>query len=287
MKVFANDVIRDRAVTRISKALKKFAPDNFLFVDTKEEADLVVLFINGRHTSFANEIEDLTSQGKGVAAVQISIRSTRNPSTKDWLPIWEKANLIWSYYDLKDLCREDNTPTNFNFYHAPLGVDEVFKEYPTIKEYIIATSGLGYSTESVRECILAADAIGGRVFHVGPRVTNRTNVDFSDGMNDVNLAQKYSACTFVSGLRRKEGFELPVIEGLVCGARPIVFDAPHYRQWFDGLAIFIPEGGRESVVESLTKIFRKNQWPVSEVEIVEAKKRFAWEEIVKGFWERI
>lgn len=287
MKVFANDVIGDRAIGRISAALKRFAPEELQFVDTKEAADCVILYINGRHGRFANEIDNLVSKGKKVAVVQISVRSTRNPSTIDWLPLWQKAGLVWSYYDLAALCKEDNAIANFNFYHAPLGVDEVFKLYPTTKYYIIASSGLGYTTESVRECILAAEAVGGRVFHIGPKVTNRTNVDFSDGMDDVQLAKKYSACKFVSGLRRKEGFELPVVEGLVCGARPIVFDAPHYRQWFENLAIFIPEEGRQSVIQHLIAIFKQGAKPVSKDEITEAKKRFDWEAIIKGFWERI
>lgn len=287
MKVFADNVIEDRAIDRISRALKKFAPSGIRFVTAKEESDLVILYANGRLHRFNNEIDSLLSQGKKVAIVQVAIRSTRNPSTADWLPLWKKAKVVWSYYNLKALCDEDKTTDTFNFYHAPLGVDEAFREYQTRKKYIIATNGRGYSTESARECILAANAVGERVFHIGPVITNKPGVDFSQGMNDNQLAQKYSQCEFVSGLRRTEGFELPVIEGMVCGARPIVFDRPHYRRWFDGLAIFIPETERDDILKSLIEIFKKGAVPVTQDEIEKIRKRFNWKTIVEGFWKYI
>ena len=133
---------------------------------------------------------------------------------------------------------------------------------------------------------MAAIGVNKRVFHVGPVITNRPEVDFSNGMADASLAKNYSACEFVSGLRRTEGFELPVIEGLVCGARPIVFDRPHYRHWFENLAVFIPETNRDGVVNSLSKVFKKGAKPVTKTEIKEARKRFNWEVIVKRFWEK-
>ena len=286
MRVFAHPTDKSRGLDRIAAAVKRHAPSDIKIVNSKDEADLVILFINGRREHTKIEIDRLTRQGKNYAIVQACVRSTKNPSTVDWLPLWQGAELVWSYYDLPALCAEDKMSADFNFYHAPLGIDKAFKVYPTKKKYIIATSGLGYLTESARECILAAIGVNKRVFHVGPVITNRPEVDFSNGMADASLAKNYSACEFVSGLRRIEGFELPVIEGLACGARPIVFDRPHYRHWFENLAIFIPETNRDGVVNSLSKVFKKGAKPVTKAEIKEARKRFNWEVIVKGFWEK-
>lgn len=264
------------AIGRTVDALVRHAPATFKFVSDPKESDLVVINVNGRLKQTTKLIK---SYDKPYVIIQYALKSTLNPDIDDWLSLWHGARLVWSYYDLQ--------PNGFNFYHSPLGVDETFKKHSSNKKYIIATSGIGYLQESVRECILAAEAVNHRVFHVGPVVTKRTNVDFANGMSDEELAKNYSACEFVSGLRRKEGFELPVVEGLVCGARPIVFDAPHYRQWFRDFAIFIPEASRDEVVQSLIEIFKKDPKPVTDVEILEARARFDWNKIVKGFWEQI
>ena len=91
----------------------------------------------------------------------------------------------------------------------------------------------------------------------------------------------------MSGLRRIEGFELPAAEGLLCGARPIMFDRPHYRDWFNKWAIFIPEGNREEVLQSLIDVFQQEYRPVTLEEIAEARQLFDWQSIINGFWRYI
>jgi hypothetical protein len=285
MKVYLSHPIPDSiAIDRVLAALAEYAPRDIEIIPEITSADLVIFNINGRHDQFTRKINDLTNRGKAYAVIQYVLRGSRNTSTADWLPLWNKAKLVFSYYDLKALCKEDGISPDFNFYHAPLGVDPVFKETPSAKKYIIATSGNGYLTESARECILAANAVNKPVFHIGPAITDRSGVDFSQGINDSELAKKYSACQFVSGLRRCEGFELPVIEGLMCGARPICFDRPHYRKWFNEWAIFIKEESRPQVIDSLIKVFQTDPKPVSATEKNAVKKIFNWETIIKRFW---
>lgn len=286
MKVYANIKWESRGIERIVIAIKKYAPSNIEFIDNIKGSNLVILYINGRRDGFTRLTDLLLSQGKQVIMVQVSLRSTQKPSTSDWIPLWKRAKLVWSYYDLEKHCKEDGNKLDFNFYHAPLGVTKEFKRYKVEKEYLIATSGVGFTGESVRECVLAAEALGKRVFHVGPEVTNRKSIDFSHGMNDTELAKKYSSCQFVSGLRRKDGFEMPILEGFVCGARPIVFDTPNYRQWFSDIAAFIPENDPESVKLNLIEIFKKVTDPISDEEINKVRKRFDWEKIIAGFWKR-
>lgn len=267
------------AITRVVKALAKYAPKNINFVDNPTQADLVVINVVGRLEHLKMRIKNF---GKPYAMVQYILRGSLNPNTKDWIELWKNARVVYSYYDLKKLCKDDSTDQNFNFYHAPLGVEsEVFHPTKRGHKYLICTSGLLYTTESVRECILAAK--GRKVMHLGPEL-HKPNTDCYHGISDETLANLYNQCDFVSGLRRTQGFELPAAEGLLCGTKPILFDQPHYRQWYDGLAHFIPENSRDEVIQNLKKIFNNEQKSVIRSDIEEAKKRFDWHRIIPGFW---
>ncbi len=65
-----------------------------------------------------------------------------------------------------------------------------------------------------------------------------------------------------------------------------MFDRPHYRRWYDGLAEFIPETSRKQMIEDLKVLLKKGAKPVTLEEIKEAKKRFNWEKLVTEFWKR-
>jgi glycosyltransferase involved in cell wall biosynthesis len=107
------------------------------------------------------------------------------------------------------------------------------------------------------------------------------------GIDDHRLAEYYSQARYVSGLRRGEGFELPVVEGLACGARPICFDLPCYTHWFAEHAVFVPESGQEELTDALTDIFRRTPRPVSPAERSRVLETFSWESICRGFWMRL
>jgi hypothetical protein len=229
----------------------------------------------------------LLAQNKKYAIIQLNLKITSNPNPGAWMPIWEKAELVWSYFDLPEECNKDNTAANFKFYHAPLGVEsEVFKETKSERNFLIASTGSGraWNKECKNEVLLAASGFGKKVFQLGPG-ENTDIITYSNDMDDKTLAKYYSQCEFVSGLRRIEGFELPVIEGLLCGTRPICFDKPDYRRWFNKLAEFIPEDAR--IHESVRKIFAKGAKPVSGQEKEYVKTRFNWETILRDFWGKI
>ena len=292
MKVFLNNTIEDKAIDRIADALKKYVPEGIELVQSEEEADLVIIYAFGLRRGVKHHTERLLKAGKKYAIVQICIRNTPNPKTEDWLPIWQKAQLVWSYFDLNRYCVEDGNLGNFKFYFAPLGVDaEVFKESMVDKNYIVASSGHGFSRESMREIVLAArEADPGelrKIFHVGQQMNVGDDIVYSNGMSDEKLAYNYSQCRWVAGLRRTEGFELPVIEGLLCGARPICFDKPHYRTWFASLPEYIPEGTDEEVIKSLVKIFKEPVRPVTKDEKDYVRAFFNWKAVSEGFWRRL
>lgn len=277
------------AVHRVHSALTSLAPSSMSFVSDRR-ADVVVLPSIGRRDATTRRAQKHVSSGQRIVVIQYCLRSTINPSTLDWQYLWSLASLVWSYYPLDSWIAEDGgLPLGDKFLHAPLGVDAVFtvarpRQHPS--PFVCCSSGRAWTTESAREVAIAAGMVGRRVLHLGPPMRRPWVHSVSD-LSDVELAELYHQCEFVSGLRRIEGFELPVIEGLLCGARPILFDRPHYRIWFEPWAEFIPEGPREQVLQDVTTLFARGARPVTERERSEAQARFSWASIASQFWSRV
>ena len=289
MKVFVDPPNNDRGLHRIGDALKKYKTDNIEIVNNELEADLVVLYAYGRHDTLLAHTDALKSTKRAYALIQTSLRSTKYPSTIDWFELWKNAKVVWSTYDLFSLCDEDGTPyPSNNIYYAPFGTDFTLNsENKQETDFVIAASSQGYLVESARECILASRNVGKKVFYLGKELNRGVDVVCKTGIPDWELTNWYSRCDYVSGLRRTEGFEFPVLEGALCGARPILFDKPHYRYWFNPFGLFIPEEPREQVIESLTKIFSAPAAPrVSETEKKLIKAVFDWKSLVGDFYKR-
>lgn len=278
------------AMQRVAHHLAETAPAyGFEVVNKETQADFFVLHVIG-----ADSEETIWSlRGKPYAMLQYCVRSTAHDS-KWWMPLWDGAAAVWSYYDLIALLKEDNAPvdTMRNFYHAPLGGDfRSFRRWSVPKSSVILTSGYVAESEGIHEAAEAVRRIGGKMVHLGPKENfpelAEYPVAFMHRVNDGILSQAYSRSKYVAGLRRGEGFELPAVEGLLSGARPVCFDRPHYRQWFEGFAEFIPEGTKEEVTDALEALFRGPYREVTETEIAEAREKFDWERLTAGFWAKV
>ena len=283
-----------KAMDRVVKHLSHWAPDYVNIVDAPEDADLVVLHvINYPETEQA--IRRLKALGKKYAMIQYCLRTTQEPSVVNWLPIWNDAEFVWSYYDLPALCMEDGLlfPETISFMYAPLGVDQSkfnkglsLAKYP----YKVLTTGTVTIPETIDLVNNACAIAHGTHAHVGiltekPGNFDESSVHYVNEISDDSLAQLLRQTEYVCGLRRIEGFELPAAEGLLCGAVPILFDRPHYRHWFgDFGALFIKEGTDEEILLELTHIFnhQKTFWPPRDIE--GAKKLFNWRTISEAFW---
>lgn len=288
MKVFAEPLFHDFGINRISTAIKKYAPAGIEFIDTESNADLVIMYIHAHRRQMWWRAERILNRKHKYAVLQLQCRSTTNPNTTDWLKIWGNAEVVWAYYDLARLCKEDGNKVGFNFFYAPLGVDaDVFHETKKDRKYIAGIHSKGWSRESLREVVLAARATGKTVLNIGKKKDLGEDIVYSGIVDDETLSLYYSQCEYVTGLRRTEGFEMPVIEGLMCGARPVCFDEPHYRQWFDGFAEFIPDISRENTILLLTELFKKEPKPVSDIEKNLVKEKFSWKKVCRGFWGNI
>lgn len=302
MKVYLEPQTNSRGILRVRDALVRYLPPTVELVDSIENCDLAILHIYGRHTTMMHKIGWLKSKGKKYAMIQYCIRSTMRPDTKSWLQMWDGAEVVWSYYDIPELMAEDVSGGKpvikagielaravSNFYHAPLGVDaEVFQdEQFKSRPYLIAATSQHALSESVRECAFATKEVGGEMVFFGHELRRGSDIICKSGLPDSEMAVEYSKSQYVSGLRRTEGFELPVIEGAICGCTPIVFSKSHYWQWFKEFAIFIPEGSRDEVIKSLVEVFKSERKPITNEQKYLIRERFNWETIIKDFWSRI
>ena len=275
------DAPKSCGTDRVLTNLVKYLPPNFTIVDDPLLADLTIVHVVGRHDHVTQRVQKIKNAGHQYAIIQYVLQSCRNPDPNDWLELWNGAKVVWSYYDLKNYIP--------NIYHAPLAADSniFYKENNIEKKYLVGTNSDNYKTECIGEIGLAAYGAKGKVVHFGTHFGSDPNVDDVGIVKDDNaLRAVYNSCKWFSALRRYDGFEIIALEALLCGVRPIMFDTPNYRQWFNGLAEFIPEVSAGEVTRILRGVFRKEPRLVTDNEISEIKLKFNWEKIIKGFWER-
>lgn len=276
-----------RGIHRVAAALAMSRPSWATVVQSPEQSDVQIVHVIGH-----GSLDVAALRNRDYALIQYCLRTTEDARPEAWAPHWVGAKLVWSYYDLPAYHDEwpgSPVPT-FNFYHAPLGVDGgTFQpERRGTKQYIVGTSGYVAATESIRECVRAAQRAGGGTLHLGPDLDVGPTVAYIRGVTDADLANYWSRCRYVSGLRRIEGFELPAVEALACCTRPVLYDVPCYRDWFQDHAVYIQQGPAEQVEDALFEVFSsRRQEDVSASERAVVIKKFSWEVIARGFWERL
>lgn len=284
--------VRSRSIGRVADALERYAPSSVEIVTDQSQADLVVLHVLGRFWRTWREAAAIESKGQQYAMVQYVLGSTQVTDPWEWRNIWKRARLTWSYLDLPqaliDSAKGYYKPGSGDwFYHSPLGVDaDVFQPQALHRRFVMCSSGFARTSESVKEIAKAAATVGREVFHLGPKLTLGPHVTFGENLTDQELAHRYSQCEFVSGLRRIEGFELPAAEGLLCGARPILFARSSGYDWYKPWGIYIEEGDRAHVQRVLEYLFKQGADPVTPKERAEAADVFSWARVVGEFWKR-
>ncbi len=272
-----------RAMHRVARALTVAAPDTVEVVRDAAEADLQVL-----HTICPGAAGAL--RAKRYAMIQYCLNTAGG--TEQFAELWGGAEVVWSYYDMAELL-----PRSARFYHAPLGVDAAFRSRPTPgcgRDIDVVTSGYtdGHGAEAISEVWEAAYRTGCKAIHLGPSkiegwaVPEHITFENVHGISDEELAALYGRARFVSGLRRVEGFELPAAEGLLCGARPLVFDRKDMH-WYQGSGSFVHETVGETLVEQIADVLMAPWQPVGEPEWKAACSRFDWKRVATGFWEAV
>jgi glycosyltransferase involved in cell wall biosynthesis len=271
-----------RCRARVQAGIVRYAPkDEVRFVEGPEAQEEVLIA-----DIFCSADFSRVPPGKKV------VYFLHGPSALCDRPYLRQALLSVSFMNTPDEVRAPE----ISFLRIPLGVDgDVFYRrtssiFPYDVPSVVMTTGYDVELEAIRDCMEAAkiarQAQGFRsAIHVGPPFDFGCNPLIRRDIYDEEMAQCYSSVLYVSGLRRGGGFELPVVEGLACGARPVCFDQPWYRHWFDGHAVFIPE--KPNVTAELVKVFSRDPKPVTEDERREVLRKFSWKSIAGQFWGRV
>jgi hypothetical protein len=284
MKVFFQPTgLHSRAMLRVARALQQYAPVGTEATERPEQADLRIVHVIGH-----GSLEGVDPKQPRVI-IQYCLKSTEDGGMLEhWLPIWKSSVLVWSYYQLDQLAAWPD----IKFFHAPLGIDPVFTATLNggMRDIGVMTSGYVSESEGIEEVAIAAGLAGLRVMHVGPtNVIARKMPHWTavEGISDLDLSHIYRRSVWVSGLRHTEGFELPAIEGLASGARPIVFDREDMRQWYRRHAVFVPESSGNKLVGHLLDVFRRSPVTVTKQEQIAVLGFFDWATIASNFWKRL
>lgn len=310
MKVFLSPSVGlySPAMARIANALTKYLPPHHEIVNQIEQADLCIFYPIGY--DWTKHLAECIAQGKEYALIQCCYKSSGGTFDM-WHPWWEKAIVVWSYLDLLpeadthgslNACAVASQDVDFNYYEAPLGIDEAFT-LPLVahpkRDYIVTTGTMhGVGCEAILECWQAALKCNLSVVHVGPYPVgiDKPNVDVSGdewgtgsitgitGVTDQTLRGIYQNARWTCSLRYVEGFELPALESLSCGTRSIVFTQPATTKWFFDYCDFVPESEGEELVNYLVRKFSGPYEPVSQSTVDEVRSRFNWGVLAWRFW---
>lgn len=274
-----------RAMWRVSRALEQHAPAGVEVVQSADDADLLV------HHVIGLEAVDYMPD-RPCVVIQYCCNSV---DRKPWLPLWERSLLVWSYYDLAA-----SMPDGTAFLHTPLGIDPIFRRAArqemrpfSSREVGVLTTGFinGESQEAIEEIQRVGQALSlGRSVHLGPYpkgIRAPLELDLATNITDPELVDLYGRSKFVGAMRFLEGFEMPAVEGLALGVRPVVFDREETRKWFHGHAIFVPECDGARLEDHLYTALKAGGLEVTEEERGLALLKFDWRWIVPTFWDAV
>jgi hypothetical protein len=269
-----------RVMYRINDQFRFHAPPGVEFTTDPIRADFQVLDVIG-----PGFVEELCCR-RFVLQVQ-GFLPQWSADRDFWLEWLGRAGLVVSFSDLPGILQS----SNFNFVRLPWGVDgNIF--YPRADRQRVAcifTSGYDPALEAILECREAARRANQPMIHLGPVLPSlgEPGIVCVNGISDDELAGWYSEAWRVSGLRRGAGFELPCLEGLACGARPVVFDTPEYRYWYEGIAEFLPELPAAELIEGIYALMQTPSQPVTDAEREAVLDRFGWAALMARLWSAI
>lgn len=258
---------------RVRQQIQATAPDWAEITAGEGAADAQIVLAIG-----ATGMSDLVERTPTIM-LQLCYESAHGGSVEFWDEIWSKCLLVGSYFDLK-------AP---NFVRFPMGYDpEVFYRDDNVsKRYDAIVFGDMEGPEEIKSVVEAFDVvahISGVDMGLGIGYINYNNIP------DDRLRLVYQQSKYCIGLRRTEGFEMPIIEGAACGCFPITFDLDCYRHWFNDFAIFLdPEKDVASQLKKINEVGNSDEAPffVSEVPDMAVVSTFEQQTAWKPFWDKL
>jgi hypothetical protein len=265
------------AIYRINREFVKRAPEIVEFVDRPTQADFQIV-----HCLGAGSLTKIWHDR--YVLFQHNFLNADITSFPVWLGIFSQALMVVSYADLPSLLKSERV----NFHLTPWGVDmDVFRNFARPRTKGVLTTGWCCDGEAIQECYLAAQQCRKEMVNLGDDFRFGGGFSAVSRVTDKELCEIYNDCEFVSGLRFREGFELSVIEGLACGCRPICFDLPVYRKWFEDLVCFVPHCHGPELINRIETVLRECPKQISIGEAEGIKNTFRWQNITDRFWTRI
>jgi len=268
------------AFTRISEAFRKYSPENIVWVPNWEDSDIFIIHVVGE-----GEVPVLEREHPNKVIVQ-HCYWTAQIDRVDYIPFWKEAKLVISFHKLTDY-----TDESFNFHYMPWGADPDIFTYTNrdIRTVDVLTTGYIAKDECIDKLYEAAVKADKIVHHTGRNFVEQFGWDTGHYrhlrfMPILALAGLLNYTKYTSCLRLVEGFELLGVEGLFCGARPIVFDLPTYSA-YKGFAYFVNH--EDDIVEQLVHILSQEPEPITDSEYEQILKTFSWKVLVPKMFSRI
>lgn len=104
------------------------------------------------------------------------------------------------------------------------------------------------------------------------------------------LAGLYRGARAVLVTSEAEGFGLPVIEALACGAPVVASDIPVLREVGGEAVAYAPAGQVEAWTEAVCRLLESPEWPEARIRRLEQARRYSWEthaRTILGAYERL
>jgi len=264
------------AFKRISNAFHQHAPEWVEWVPTWEQADVNLVHVVG-----GGEVPILQLPKPKIIIQHCYF--TASPNELDYPKYWEEALLTCSFHKLPNY-----TDKKFNYHGMPWGADnEIFSIINTqAREFKIGTTGHIAETEGIDKVYEAIQQIpGAAMWHTGQNFGWDPNkYRFYNYMPDQYFYQLLNHTQYISAMRFIEGFELMAIEGLMCGARPIVTQDDTY-DWYRKHAYTVDT--TKDIVPQLISILENPPRPITAEEYEEIVNTFSWKTIMNNFYERV
>lgn len=295
------------------------APSWVHFVGARELADVEVKHIVGKKE--ADEAMYRPENWPPTVVVQHVIETSSGNFGREgprdcFRRLWRRSLLTVSFHDLA----LEAASGGFAFLPLPWGADgTVFLPPPADRHTAlplppprtgVLIAGAAAHDESLGEVLFAAAHAGVRVAHIGTEhdplcgdcaravtllcsrpaaLRGSRPCDFHDFYGYVSTARKVAMLQrveWVSALRKTEGFELLAVEGMLCGARPIVYNLSTYR-WYAEHAVRVPPPPGSEAFEALVNVLRRPAPVMTPAELSEVRGRFDWRTISAALFTRV
>lgn len=275
------------ALERIWRGLYTFAPDEVVYVNRAENADIQIVDFIGQNWNYANIISTHELELLPRIKRYILLVHTTGHYGVDYTLLIKNALAVVSYIPPRYCVFRGRI--NWDVYEeklilTPWGVNpNAFYPVEGINRDIdlLFTGG-----DCRQELVDKIDSVcsGINCLHFGPKPNCEIKSQTVGMVPDEELNLLYNRAKFVVSVRLYCGFEMPLVEGAFANAMPIAPSLPVYRYWYEGIAEFFDVDNPSTIREIVTKGYRK---PDRETYLAKFSDKVVYPRIWREIIERI